>query len=252
MPALENLMKKFLLLLSCVVTNFAVYAQQHSAQGNTAYTIDPQATAAAPWKVGETIVEKPCSDHWKINCYLKFLGISTQDKALFQEFYASGRKATEPYTAILIPDSTERHRDSLYMLIMLYENGQKYGEGHYQNGKLHGLWTWWHENGQKAAEGHYQNGEPQGLWTYWHENGQKSEEGHCQDGELHGLWAKWHENGQKFIEIHYQNGKLQGLWTTWYENGQKSEEGHYQDGKKQGLWTSWDENGNIIGEKNYH
>ncbi|RUS68108.1 hypothetical protein CUZ56_00593 [Saezia sanguinis] len=138
-------MKKLLLLLSYLIMVFAAHAQQHAAQGNTAHTIDPQATAASPWEVGETIIEEPCVVNEKKTCYLKFLGITTQGEILLQEFYASGQKATEPYTAVLLPETVERRRDGLY--IALHENGQKASEGHYQNGKQQGLWTRWDKNG---------------------------------------------------------------------------------------------------------
>lgn len=194
-------MKKLLLLLSCLIMVFAVHAQQHAAQGNTAYTIDPQATAAAPWKVGETIAEEPCSADWEITCYSKFLGITAQGKALLQEFYASGPKATEPFTATVLPETEELRRDGLY--IALHENGPKAAEGYYQDGKQQGLWTLWHENGQKMGEIHYQDGKPHGLWTLWHKNGQKGTEGHFQDGDLQGLWTRWDENGNIIEEKNY-------------------------------------------------
>lgn len=239
-------MKKLLLLLSCFVMVFAAHAQQPS-QENTSYPLDPQATAAAPWKVGETIAEKPCFSDRKTTCHCKFLGITSQGKALLQEFYASGQKATEPYTATVLPETKEQRRDGLY--IAFYENGQKAGEGHFLDGKAQGLWTEWHRNGQKAAEGHYQDGKEQGLATSWYENGQKAAEGHTQDGKPQGLWTWWHSNGQKMTEGHFQDGIKQGLWTWWHENGQKSEEGHFLNDKGRGLWTRWDENGNIIAEK---
>jgi len=186
-------MKKLLLLLSCLVMVFAAHAQQPS-QENTPYTLDPQATAAASWKVGETIAEDPCFIDAKTTCYFKFLGITTQGKALLQEVYASGQKATEPYLAILSPESTERRRDSLY--IALFESGQKAAEGHFQGGAKQGLWMSWYPNGQKLFEHHYQDGKAQGLWTTWHPNGRKFSEGHFLDNKAQGLWTYWDENGK--------------------------------------------------------
>ena len=217
-------MKNLLLLLSCLVMVFAAQAQQPS-QENTSYPLDLQATAAASWKLGETIGEEPCLVNEKTSCYIKFLGITAENKALFQEFYASGQKATEPYTATVLPETGELRIDGLY--IALHENGQKAGEAHYQNGKIQGLFNLWHANGQKKYEGHYQNGIKQGLFSLWYKNGQKE------------------------IEGFYQNDQKQGLWTLWYENGQKKREGHFQDGKPQGHWIYWDENGKVTEEKNF-
>ena len=68
-------MKKLILpLLSCFVMVFAAHAQQHAAQGNAAHTIDPQATAAAPWKVGETIAIEQCLLEIETPCNRKYLG----------------------------------------------------------------------------------------------------------------------------------------------------------------------------------
>ena len=241
-------MKKLLLLLSCVVMVFAAHAQQPS-QENTSYTLDPQATAAAPWKVGEMIAEEPCFVLNETTCYFKFLGITTQGKALLQEFYASEQKATEPYTAIVLPETGERRRDGLYT--MLHENGQKMMEGYYQDGKRQGLWPiWWYGDGAKHSEGYYQDGKIQRLSAFWHDD-QKMSEDHYQDDKMQGLSTRWHENGQKAREGHYQDNKKQGLWTWWHDNGQKSQEGYYQDDKPQGLWTWWDKNGNIIEKRNF-
>jgi len=234
-----------LLSSALICITYTAYAQETGVT----YQTDPQATTAAPWKIGETIAEKPCFSDRRTSCYCKFLGITSQGKALLQEFYVSGQKATEPYTATVLPETKEQRRDGLY--IAFYENGQKAGEGHFLDGKAQGLWTEWHRNGQKAGESRYQDGKQQGLGTSWYENGQKSGEGHVQNDKPQGLWTWWHENGQKMTEGHFQDGIKQGLWTWWHENGQKSEEGHFLNDKGRGLWTRWDENGNIIGEKNY-
>lgn len=220
-------MKKFLLFMSLFLVAAMAYTAytKKFTNGDDLRAVNHQTTAAAPWKAGETILEGPCSVNEKTICYLKFLGTTTQGKALLQEFYASGQKATEPYIAILLSDPRERRRDGLYIE--------------------------WHENGQKASEGHFQDGKLQGRVTAWHKNGQKKMEGSFQDGKEQGLWTWWHENGQKAGESHFQNGKEQGRLTLWHENGQKKLEGHFQDGKQQGLWTAWDENGNIVGKRNY-
>ncbi len=78
--------------------------------------------------------------------------------------------------------------------VWYYEDGQKWTEGTYKDGKLHGLLTVWYENGQKEKEGTYKDGKLHGLLTGWHENGQKSLEGTYKDGEL--ISSKiWNEDG---------------------------------------------------------
>ncbi len=64
-----------------------------------------------------------------------------------------------------------------------FENGQKYEEETYKDGKPDGLFTEWYENGQKIREVTYKNGKKDGLSTYWYENGQKQWEATFKDGE---------------------------------------------------------------------
>ena len=46
-----------------------------------------------------------------------------------------------------------------YKEFQWYENGQKYIEIPYKNGKVDGLATKWYENGQKMTEGTFKDGE---------------------------------------------------------------------------------------------
>ena len=70
-----------------------------------------------------------------------------------------------------------------------YENGQKWQEVNYKNGKPDGLWVSWYENGQKGLEGNFKDGKQHGLWLFWHENGQKRQETNYKDGER--ISEKW-------------------------------------------------------------
>ncbi len=65
-----------------------------------------------------------------------------------------------------------------------YENGKKWSETHYKNGKRDGLETEWYKNGQKKSESHYKNGKLDGLSTGWDESGKKERETHWKDGKL--------------------------------------------------------------------
>ena len=65
-----------------------------------------------------------------------------------------------------------------------YENGKKWSETHYKNGKWDGLQTRWYKNGQKKSESHYKNGKLDGLSTGWDESGKKERETHWKDGKL--------------------------------------------------------------------
>ena len=52
-----------------------------------------------------------------------------------------------------------------------------------------------YENGQKWQEVNYKNGKPDGLWVSWHENGEKRGEGNIKDGkQISKKW--WHNKGE--------------------------------------------------------
>ena len=42
--------------------------------------------------------------------------------------------------------------------ILYYDNGQKWSETNYKDGKMDGLSTTWHESGQKEYERNYKDG----------------------------------------------------------------------------------------------
>ena len=75
-----------------------------------------------------------------------------------------------------------------------YDNGQKWIEITYKDGKEHGLWTGWHENGQKKMEGTYRDNKLHGLVTGWYEHGPKSGEYTFKDGEVISE-KEWDEDG---------------------------------------------------------
>ena len=126
--------------------------------------------------------------------------------------------------------------------VWYYEDGQKWTEGTYKDGKLHGLLTVWYENGQKQREGNSKDGELDGKWTVWYENGQKMSEEYFRDGKPYGLLTGWYENGQKSTEGIWNEFGPHGLRTSWYPNGQKSGKTLYEDGVKISQ-ECWDESG---------
>ena len=70
-----------------------------------------------------------------------------------------------------------------------------------------GLSTIWYENGQKWMEGNYKDGKDDGLWTRWYENGQKKGEGRMKDGKLDGLQIFYNEDGTELYRTTYKDGK---------------------------------------------
>lgn len=150
-----------------------------------------------------------------------------------------------------------------------YDNGQKWREYNYVNGKIEGLYQEWHTYGQIARKFTYMNDLLHGLDEEWYESGQKMREynyvngkvdGVAQlwynDGKLHvrctyintkieGLFQKWNSNGQIIVEYNYVDGKPNGLGREWYDNGQISKECMYVNGKEDGLYQLWNEDGKI-------
>jgi len=106
-----------------------------------------------------------------------------------------------------------------------------------------GKWTWWYDNGQKWSEGTFKDGKEDGLVAELYRNGQKKEEGTWKNGEPDGKWTYWSADGRESSELIFKNGEgWNGKETYWWDNGQKYREGTYKDGK----WISkcWDEDGN--------
>ena len=82
-------------------------------------------------------------------------------------------------------------------VFILYENGQRMGEGTLKDGKPHGLVLQWHKNGQKESELNFKDGTVDGLFTKWHENGQKQLEVSWKDGEeVEGSAKYWNSKGE--------------------------------------------------------
>jgi Family of unknown function (DUF5758)/MORN repeat variant len=77
-----------------------------------------------------------------------------------------------------------------------------------------GLYQSWYNNGQKYEEVIYKDGKMEGLYQKWHENGQKYEEVMYKDGKSNGLYQSWYRNGQKYYEMMYKDGKMEGLYQS--------------------------------------
>ena len=100
-----------------------------------------------------------------------------------------------------------------------------------------------HDNGQKYHERSFKDGKQDGLNTTWYKNGQKRFEVTYKDGKKMSE-TKWYSGGQKLSQWSFISGELDGLETNWYENGQKSSELTYKDGK---VFSSkkWNEDGSV-------
>ncbi|CAK7059426.1 toxin-antitoxin system YwqK family antitoxin [Saezia sanguinis] len=257
----------FLILLLAMLAAYFVYTQNFAAD-KTVSPADPSATAAVPWETGETILTGPCFK--QSNCYRKFLGVTDQGKVLIQDFYASGPKATDPYTVLTPQDAglpfvgTTINADTLSneptnidnlfskspgidgLHVIWSENGQKLSEAHYQQGSaLPSFATFWYpSNSTKLAEWTFQADGQNGFTTLWYESGQKLAEIHSignppQPSQM----TVWFSNGQKQYEFNFHNGKVHGPLKEWYANGHQKTDASFQNGDLHGLMTTWHPNG---------
>jgi antitoxin component YwqK of YwqJK toxin-antitoxin module len=197
------------------------------------------------YKVG-TVIEEPsynvdpevvCAEgiHYFLNRRVAELyGLKDVANGLFERWFDDGKKWEEC-------SYVDGKRHGLYQL--WHKNGQKWEESSYVAGKMHGLYQLWYENGKKREETTYVEGRRHGLYQVWHENGKKREETTYVEGRRHGLYQVWYKNGQKGGEITFVAGKEHGLYQAWHENGQKWEECSYVAGKMQGLYQLWNEKG---------
>ena len=101
-----------------------------------------------------------------------------------KEWYERQEKNSDPYPPIQNGDHTFYH-----------DNGIKFVEGSYKNGKEDGTFTWYYGGGNKYREVHYKDGILNGPTNEWYENGDKRLEGTYQDGEIFGKMIFWNEDG---------------------------------------------------------
>lgn len=80
---------------------------------------------------------------------------------LVQDFYESGNRLTDPF---LIKDKKQLANYDYNQLniesyfALWYENGEKWEEGYYIQGKKQGVWRSWLTNGKEVMEYQYQAG----------------------------------------------------------------------------------------------
>lgn len=98
--------------------------------------IDPAATSAAPWEVGEKIATVGCS-FLTHACYRTFQGITPEGYRVVQDFYEDGQKATDPFlinTTVeleklgVIGQSPALRDTVIGTYTIWYPSGEKYGE----------------------------------------------------------------------------------------------------------------------------
>ena len=55
--------------------------------------------------------------------------------------------------------------------ISYHDNGNKYEEGFYKDGRREGECITYYENGEKELVGYFKKGKPTGIWMCWDKDG---------------------------------------------------------------------------------
>jgi len=146
-----------------------------------------------------------------------------------------------------------------------HENGRKYKEEWFLNGKPHRIGgpanQRWNDSGLKTWGAWYQNGKLHRIGgpaqKGWNASGDPKYETWFQNGKYHRIGGpatqSWNDDGIKTGESWYQNGikhRIDGpAIQSWNDDGIKTDESWYQNGKKhridgpaiQNQWYGWGE-----------
>jgi antitoxin component YwqK of YwqJK toxin-antitoxin module len=141
---------------------------------------------------------------------------------------------------------------------MIHERVESGRSGGYRNGKRQGLWTET-SAGRKRSEGHYEEGRPHGAWRYYHSSGSLRAEGRIENERRVGRWVEYHPNGARSAEGDY-------LWCETPPDrevtllppdgplvarlpapGRRRDADFEVTGCRVGTWTFWGEDGTLRG-----
>jgi antitoxin component YwqK of YwqJK toxin-antitoxin module len=135
--------------------------------------------------------------------------------------------------------------------------------GRRQDGKMIGVWLWFHPSGAKSAEHPYVDGQLHGTMRRFAENGQEIEQGEYRAGRPWGLFVHHDETGNPLAraqldrgtgvlvlastsrrtESDYVDGLLHGKHREFDGAGKLLAEGEWSGGEQHGLETQWDASG---------
>jgi len=149
------------------------------------------------------------------------------------------------------------------------KDGRRILHWQFENGRRHGLSTWWYASGRKQAEVHFINGKMDGEFIVWTPAGKETVRGVYVEGRKVTPHVEHHAPGKKMAEGHYLEGpdfdavsydwwngnvetvpattrtgrQKHGVWRYWYANGRLKMTGEYREDLPVGKFTWWYENG---------
>jgi antitoxin component YwqK of YwqJK toxin-antitoxin module len=169
------------------------------------------------------------------------------------DFWKRGDKACEPDTTLqgaAPPNGTEircvdEHGRWTGMEARFHPGeGQRLQMiGRKQDGKMVGVWLWFHPSGAKAAEHTYVDGQLHGTMRRWAENGQEIEQGEYRAGRPWGLFVHHDETGKELGRAQLVDGT--GMLVN--ASPTRRTESDYVDGLMHGDHREFDGNGTLLG-----
>ena len=84
-----------------------------------------------------------------------------------------------------------------------YSNGKLRMDGTYKNNKRDGQWIYWFENGSKWSEGFFSEGKNDSIRLIYFPNGKKRYEFYYKNGLRVGTWRFYDESGKLLKEVDY-------------------------------------------------
>ncbi|MBN4073014.1 hypothetical protein JYT74_03125 [Crocinitomix catalasitica] len=121
---------------------------------------------------------------------------------------------------------------------LLYQEdnkGNRVTETEITDGYKSGKYTSWHE-GYVYLTGYYLQGKMNGVWTYYHDASTMSNLVTYKNGTLDGPYKCWFKNGNLFTEVVYELGKVHGNSHEYTETGELFKTTQFEYGKLTGEW----------------
>lgn len=234
-----------------------------SLEDGTAYEIDEDLTAFAPWQVGD-IIASTGNDGMGEYYVREFLGVTKAGYYLVQDFMStesnkknSGAKHTDPFTFMNLCEVTNMSpvptiASACGFYTSYYSGAPRTPvneQGLYLDGTEHGEWIRYYSSdcladGCLADKKNYIKGVRDGLWVYINSSR---------------LLIFYYDNGQTLFHVTFTKDKPIEIWkhdpnsfVEFNENVQTVQFGYLNNGEKAGIWRKWDAQGVLIEEINYN
>jgi antitoxin component YwqK of YwqJK toxin-antitoxin module len=102
-----------------------------------------------------------------------------------------------------------------------YDDGGRWTEVSFREGKRDGPFAEYHRGGRKAREGAYARDERDGRWTIWSPTGAVEEESSWRRGVQDGPFAAYWPSGEVRTTGRHCGGAQCGRWRTFDESGRE-------------------------------